>query len=71
MAAVTAVWETVAEAETVEEVEFFSRKVPKVREAIQGYDSGRVLSAIRARRDAADVQRRARPSPSRTPNWRC
>ncbi|MDS4031423.1 MAG: hypothetical protein RKO24_09410 [Candidatus Competibacter sp.] len=52
--AVTAVWETVAEAETVEEVEFFSRKVLKVREAIQGYDSGRVLGAIRARRDAAD-----------------
>ncbi|MFO1419610.1 MAG: DUF1998 domain-containing protein [Candidatus Competibacteraceae bacterium] len=54
MEAVTAVWETVAEAETVEEVEFFSRKVLKVREAIQGYDSGRVLGAIRARRDAAD-----------------
>ncbi|HOW80379.1 MAG TPA: DUF1998 domain-containing protein [Candidatus Contendobacter sp.] len=55
MEAVTAVWDTVAEAETVEEVEFFSRKVVKVREAIRGYDSGRVLSAIRAHREAGSA----------------
>ena len=50
---VAAVWDTLAEAETVEDVEFFRRKVAKVREAAGGYDSGQIFNVIRARRAAS------------------
>ena len=50
---VAAVWDTLAEAETVEDVEFFRHKVAKVREAAGGYDSGQIFNVIRARRAAS------------------
>ncbi len=52
---VAAVWDTLAEAETVEDVEFFRRKVAKVREAAGGYDSGQIFNVIRARRAASSA----------------
>ena len=52
---VAAVWDTLAEAESVEDVDFFRRKVGKVRDAAAGYDSGQLFNAIRARRDTVDA----------------
>lgn len=52
-AAIGVVWDTLGKAETLTDVDFFLRMVPKVQEATQGYDSGRILDAIRARRDGS------------------
>lgn len=52
---VAAVWDTVAEAASVDDVDFFRCKVSKVRDAAAGYDSGQLFNAIRARRDAVDA----------------
>ena len=51
---VATVWDTLAEAESVEDVEFFRRKVGKVRDAAARYDSGQLFNAIRARRNATE-----------------
>jgi len=51
--AVASVWDTIAQAENVEEVDFFRRRVTKVGEALSGYNSDQLFKAIRARRDTA------------------